>query len=494
MLSTRALLALAFAGALLAGCGSTVQPTAVPAGAGNQLSLPTAGAPAAGSVRTSGVAGPAGGTAAGAPGAVGSPGTRASGGGAPSATVPPATQAKTGPLSVGVLDASSPAAAAKATGANNPAGVDPVEVTRAFIHYYDGHGGMAGRKIDPVEYTINPTSSSYESDLSAACAKFTQDNHVGVVVSQTGNIFSSNYESCLAKAGVTNLEVGNGAPDAQDLGSFPQLFTTGSPTIDRRVTAVLRGLAHTGLLTRQDKLGVIVEDCPENKRAYANTFAPVARSLGLSIVSREVDCVGGFSDAGNFFAQVASAVLPFRSAGVDRVTFMTSFEVAALQAFENAAQSQGFRPKYALSSLASTAANASQYPAEAQSRMFGVGWIPVLDVSAIPHSSATKRCDGIARAEGIQPRSQADYAFLDQICDLFAVLDASLVAAHGHDEASALPAGVATAMRSFDSAYVLGGRLRLSRNVHDAPEVFSAFGYRSACKCFRYTTSPARLA
>jgi hypothetical protein len=408
--------------------------------------------------------------------------------------VPPAGQAKTGPLPLGVLDASSPAAAAAATGANNPAGVDPVEITHAFIRYYNTHGGMAGRKIQPIEYTINPTSSSYQSDLSAACAKFTQDNHVDVVVSQVGNFFSANYENCLAKAGVTNLEVGNGAPDNQDVSSYPQLFTTASPTVDRRITAALRGLTQAGLLTRQSKLGVIVEDCPENTRAYSHTLTPLAHSLGVSVQRADVDCVGGFSDAGSFFAQVSSAVLPFRSAGVDRVMFITSFEIAALQAFENQAQAQAWKPTYALSSLAATAANAGQYPADAQSRMAGVGWIPVVDVSAVRHSAATKRCDAVARAQGINAKSQADYAFVYQICDLFAVLDASLVAARGHDEASILPAGVATAMGSFESAYVLGERLRLDRRVHDAPPSFSVFRYQQTCSCFRYSTKPARLA
>ena len=437
-----------------------------------------------------------GGPARGGPAAP-PPGGRPRGPGAPpgpGGRAPPVLQAKTGPLPLGVLDASSPAAAASATGANNPAGVDPVAVTRAFIRYYNDHGGMAGRRIQPIEYTINPTSPSYENDLSAACAKFTQDNHVNVVVSQTGNIFSSNYESCLAKAGVTNLEVGNGAPDAQDVRSFPQLFTTASPTVDRRITAALRGLTQTGVLTRQSKLGVIVEDCPENTRAYSRTLTPVARGLGLNVQRRDINCVTGFSDAGAFFAQVGSAVLPFHSAGVDRVMFVTSFEVAALQAFENQAQAQAWQPTYALSSLALTAANAGQYTAEAQSRMAGVGWIPVVDVSGVKRSTAAKRCDAVARAEGITVTSQADYAFLDQICDLFAVLDASLSAARGHDEPSVFPSGVATGMTSFESAYVLGGRLRLDREVHDAPALFAAFGYQQKCSCFRYSTTPAPLA
>jgi hypothetical protein len=481
---------------VLTGCGSTVQMRST-VSPGGELSAPGPGGtdalgpptgPAASGVPTSQ-------PGSSAPGTVGSApisGPAASPGSTPEATVPPSTQAKTGPLLLGVLDASSPAAAANATGANNPAGVDPVAITRGFIRHYNKRGGVAGRRIIPVEYTINPTSSSYETDLSAACAKFTQDNRVKLVVSQTGNLFSGNYENCLHKAGVTNLEVANGAPDEQDVRSYPRLFTIASPTVDRRITALLRGLTQAKLLTRSNKLGVIVEDCQQNTRAFTRTLAPLAKTLGITVMRRDVSCITGFSDAGAYLAQVGSAVLPFSTAGVDRVAFLTSFEIAALQGLENQAQAQGYKPFYALSSLAAAAANAGQYPPEAQSRMFGVGWIPIVDVTAAPRPGAAKRCDAVAGAEGISPQTQADYAFLYQICDLFAVLDAGLRAARGHEDA--IPAGLAAAMPSFESAYVLGGRLRLNQTRHDAPPVFSVFAYQQACTCFRYRATPTGLA
>jgi hypothetical protein len=317
---------------------------------------------------------------------------------------------------------------------------------------------------------------------------------VRLVVSQTGNIFSGNYESCLTKAGATNLEVGSGAPDERSLMSYPRLYTTASPTVDRRTAAQLRGLTRTGLLTRTTKIGVIVEACPDNTRAYDQTVVPVARSLGLTLVRRDVDCVAGFSDAGNFFAQVGSAVLPYNSAGASRVMFMTSFEVAAVQAFENQAQAQAYSPSYVLSSIAATAVQAGQYSADAQKRMFGVGWIPVQDTTGIPQSAAIKHCLDIARSQGEQITVQGDYVFLLQICDAFGIVDAALVAAHGSDDATAFSAGLSAASSSFESTDVLGGRLRLGSGGHDAPPVFAPFGYVGSCSCFRYLTKPAALA
>jgi len=330
-----------------------------------------------------------------------------------------------------VLDASSPGAAITALGGTSPTGLDPVRLTKAFIHYYNAHGGMAGRQLVPIEYTIDPTSSSYETDLAAACARFTQDNHVRLVVSQMGNLFSGSYETCLTHAGVTNLEVANGAPDRQSFAGYPRLYTVAGPTVDRRETALLRGLHQSGLLTSKSNIGLVLEACPENVRAYDNTVAPLLKSLGLTVSRRDVNCVHGFSDAGAVTAQTQSAVLPFQSAGVDRVMFMSSFEAVLLQSFETQAKSQQYTPLYALSSVAIPAAPPSQYAADQLSRMHGVGWLPIVDVTGISKNAATRRCSDIARAEGITITSQADHVFLYSICELFAVLNAAQAKVQG---------------------------------------------------------------
>jgi hypothetical protein len=475
-------------------CGTTVplSQVAQPAGGGGDgLSAgPGGSAPSSGGAALPGAASPTGvrGPVTSVPTGTTAPSTSSGG---PVLAGQPTVR---GPLKLGILDAKSPAAAASATGAQNAAGVDPAALTRAFVRYYNVHGGMAGRKIEPVEYTIDPTALNYETELSAACARFTQDNHLPLVISQTGNVFSGNYENCLTKAGVTNLEVANGAPDAQALRSYPRLFTTSSPSVDRRVTAQLRGSTATGLLTRTTPVGIIVENCPENARAYTSTIAPLARSLGLSLTRRDVNCVTGFADAGAFFTQVGSAVLPFNTARISRVLFVTSFEVAALQAFENQAQGQGYAPSYVLSSIASTAAQAGQYSAGAQQRMYGVGWIPVLDTTGVPQSAAAKRCLAIARSQGQIINNQSDYVFLLQVCDLFGAANAALVSARGSTDPAAFATGLASAMASFESANVLGGRLRLSQRSHDGPAVFAPFGYVSSCSCFRYTQKPSALA
>src|SRR5207249_5304382 len=110
----------------------------------------------------------------------------------------------------------------------------------AFINYFNAHGGMSGRKLQPVEYTQDPSSTDYQTDMQAACARFTQDNKLNVVIrAQLGGLTPENYESCLTKAGVTSLEMSYAVLDKTMLARHPQLYNVSAPSIDRRERAVL---------------------------------------------------------------------------------------------------------------------------------------------------------------------------------------------------------------------------------------------------------------
>jgi hypothetical protein len=71
-----------------------------------------------------------------------------------------------------------------------------------------------------------------------------------------------------------------------------------------------------------------------------------------------------------------------RSAGVDRVTFLSDIENFALLAFAQAADSQSWTPWYPLSSNDYPAVTQSSFPSDQLPRMTGIGNIPDNDVSA----------------------------------------------------------------------------------------------------------------
>ena len=116
-------------------------------------------------------------------------------------------------------------------------------------------GGLDGRQIQLVSAFIDPTSANYDTQGTAACATFTQDNHVAVVFSIESAYYSENFTSCMAAAGVPEmLAVWGGVPQAT-LAKYPSLFSITAPTIERRFTALIKGLSGDGFLTakKQDR-------------------------------------------------------------------------------------------------------------------------------------------------------------------------------------------------------------------------------------------------
>lgn len=491
------------------GCGSTAQqvssgrPVVPWSGAGDQAGRAQPGLEGVASAAVEAVPGaampgasnePVGGTLetqgqmAGAPDSSGGAGRGAAG------SVAAAGGPVTGPVQIGILDVSSVGAALDAIGASAENTTDTQALVRAFVRYYNKRGGAAGRTLQVVEYTINPSSNNYEADLAAACARFTQDANVRVVLSHPGAMFSESYQNCLAKRGVVNLEMQIGAPDESALQRYPRLYSLAAPTADRRMTAVLRGLHGGGALTPGNKIGILVEDCPHEQRALKRAVEPLARALGLNIVqSRTIMCLRGFSDIGQFQAQVQAAVLPFRSEGVDRVVFVSSWEALMLLAFENQAQSQGYAPHYAVSSNVGATANAATYPSGALPRIRGVGWLPWTDVANPPENNASKACFQMAASEGIRAASQTDKGLILLVCEMFRVFVDALKTATGSDAAERFVPAIAASSRTFESALHLGDRTRLGR-YRDAPVQFARFDYVKSCSCFRYTGPPRPLA
>src|SRR5205814_6142712 len=85
---------------------------------------------------------------------------------------------------------------------------DNKPVFDAFVKDINSHGGLAGRQIQPVYFEYNTGQDPHTQDA-AACAKFTQDNHVFLVL---GGINSGAGEllPCLAQHDVPLLTAATG--------------------------------------------------------------------------------------------------------------------------------------------------------------------------------------------------------------------------------------------------------------------------------------------
>jgi len=409
-------------------------------------------------------------------------------GGALGATL---TRPITTPIEVGILGPTSPAAAAAAIGGTAPS-LSPQDELTYFVNYLNAQGGIDGRHISAVEDFFNPESVDYESEVQAACADFTQDHHVAVTISFLTNYYSESYETCLADAHVPDIELLSGGTDASDLAKYPMMISPIAPSVNQRYGALIRGLDRSGFLSRQTKIGVVVEDCPYNERAYTATLAPLFAQDGLSVDRRDVDCFTGFADTGAFIGQVGAEVLPFETAGVDRVMFVSGFEGVAAFAFQNQAATQDYTPSYALTSTASPGVNGMEFSAAAESRVEGVGWEPDFDVTATTESSAaTRRCRAMWAGDGGVSRS-ADWSD-DVICDSFFVLAAALAKSGGQSAPEALMSAFDGLGGSYQSPVSIEGATSYSADHREGPTLFATVGYKASCACFVYTSSPSPL-
>jgi hypothetical protein len=478
---------------LIGACGTTTNTTALSTAA-DGLNAPAGQASGAATAGTTGVSsrvgvglspGAAGGPSAGATGDAGTTGT-------PGPTLGPTSSAvrNTSPLQIGILDVGDSSAFAAQYGISSSNTYTGQNELRGLAKWFNLHGGIAGRKITIVEYSADPSATTYETVMSAACSKFTQDNHVTVVLSQTAHQVSGNYEACLTKWGVVNIQGSFGGYDRSIYEANPLLFTTSTPNLDRATAAQLRMQRASGWLTPKDKIGVMVESCPYNVAVYERTFAPLAKQLGLDVTRRDFDCVTGNGNIGAAASQVGAAVLPFAAAGINKVAWISNWQGAAAVIFEQAAQSQHYAPSYAVNSLSTAGAFTDQLQASARPRVQGVGWSPDADVSITPPAKgATKRCRDAFTSLGMPPRTTADNFNFAMICSQFFALEAALLANGGRSDAASLARGLETVRSGIPS--VIGEVSGLSARRHDVGTYFQVFGYTAACDCFAYEGKPA---
>lgn len=405
------------------------------------------------------------------------------------AAAPSASTSIREPITVGLLYAINDAA--EDAGVDNGNTITPSEVVHAFVESYNATGGIAGRRIVPVYASLRSASHDYEAQMQAICATFTEDNHVEVVLSSLG-YYSETLLACLARAQVPIISGDWVAPDRQAADRLPLFVTPNTLLGDTRVAAVVKHLTRTGSLQPRHRLGVVIEGCAVDQRVYENGLLPALKRAGLKVASNyEVSCFEAIQDFAEQTSQMSSAVLRFRQQDVDRVMFVSQGAEANLAfAFSTVAEQQGWRPGYALSSVAAPEALALNVPEGQLVNMRGVGWLPVVDShdrKQSPPTATGRRCLERMKAEGILPASNTDLAFVYISCDTFALYDAVLRSSGGDPSGSAVLRALDKIGSSYISAFTVGGRVTASGG-RMRPVAARIFAY-TPNSGFRYTTA-----
>jgi hypothetical protein len=394
----------------------------------------------------------------------------------------------TSPLRIGVTYINNDATSA-ALGVDDPSTISKKSVVRALVRGLNAAGGAAGRRLEAVEYEWNSQSGSWSSDATAACELFTRDAKVTVVVDNAFGTIGG-FRTCLQRAGVFVIQSGPEGDGVASRGATLHLNSTGS-TVERGYGAVLRGLASTGQLARRNKVGVMVEGCVENTRAWNQVLKPQLARLGLPPAEEAfVDCTNAFADAGPAASAVNSAILRFRQRGVDRVMFVSDNEAVLLLLWATASDSQAYYPGYLLSSGAQAQSLRSQLPKDQWPQLRGVGSQPFGDTDGASLGPADRRCVQLIRTAGLRPANALDHAVVLFECGPFLLLDTLLRATGGNASSAALRTGATSLGTSHSGPGLVGGATRFSPTRLDAPDLFRVFGYQPSCSCMRPSGAP----
>jgi hypothetical protein len=486
MVRRRALGAL-LATAVLAACGSTVQQTG-----GTALgSVPAADelgvAPGADGLAPTAGDGPAAAGGAG-PAAVG--GARAGQTGRAATATGSATRAQltTGPIKVGFLHTKVGNAAA--FGLNVGESFTPRDVFEAAVKAINAGGGLVGRPLVPVVAETDTASASWEADYQAACETFTRDNKVAAVLGYSFVMLDS-FEGCLAKAAIPHLNGGYNLGDQVTMEQYPLMVGTTNPTADRRFRVQLEGPVRAGLLTKANKLGLILSDCPYNARAFSRSAEPYIKSQGLTVAATAtLSCESGSSDVGRVLPQIQNAVLQFRTRGVDTVWA----EGIPVVIFAHEAESQGWRPKYLLTT--GGAGIGPNVPAGQAQNMHGFGWLPAADVTVGKAPEPTppqRRCLDMLKAEGIVPSQYNDFINVYTTCDALFLYEAALRSTAGSTDSSSVVQAITSLGTSYQSATTLQAATQFTSRRRDAPSQYRRWGWDAGCSCFVYSGQTAAM-
>jgi hypothetical protein len=376
------------------------------------------------------------------------------------------------PVKVGFVVASSNTDAVfKAAGVGALQVGDQKAQVQVVVNDINAHGGLAGRRIQPVFNTPDSSASSPDQADQETCTALTQDAHVAFVISTLAH--SQLLHSCLAKAGVPLLDDGLYLYDSKVV--IPgYLFMPSGWLLDRLMRNEIDALARMGFFNDPGKVGVLLFDIPASQRALHSTVLPRLAHYGktqVDVATSPFTTEGEANQQGN--------VLKFREDGVTRVIDIAMSPIG----FMESAESQQYHPRYGVDSSVGPATIQATVPPAQLNGMVGVGWIPSSDTgSATPVTTAGQRCLALMRKAGQDTTNSATATLMEEFCDAGWFLQAAITAA-GNASAQGLARG-AGLTKGYVSASSFAADMTTGRP--DGLSGYRDFAYEAGCSCVQY--------
>jgi ABC-type branched-subunit amino acid transport system substrate-binding protein len=357
----------------------------------------------------------------------------------------------------------------------------------AIVGWINAHGGIGGRRVEHFVHVTDPLDGTFDAQAQAACEDLAQDKKVFAVVSRS--LTPSNVlPACLAQHKVPLVWELHKVLTRGTTAKYRPFLYRPSLADGDRLAFIVEGLARSGFYGRSARVAIVRYDTAEHEFVSKRIFRPALKKIGVSVVDEAaVSEARGASDAGSVSAQSSNAVLRFQSSGVTHVLFVPTGAALPLL-FMAAAEGQGFRPAYGLSTLDPPGFLAANHGASQLAKAAVVGWQPAIDTEAQydprPNTGASKLCHDIIRGAGFDG---AQARFAEPYCDGLFFLKRALERT-GRISADALRIGVESIRGSFDSPWAFGSRFGPGR--YDGTAEVRNMKYNAACSCFNYAGEP----
>jgi ABC-type branched-subunit amino acid transport system substrate-binding protein len=206
------------------------------------------------------------------------------------------------------------------------------KVVAAFFDDINRRGGVYGRKLEPVFVANDPLDAADASKARAQCLKLTKDLKVFAVIG-----YISTSSPCVAVEQRTPVVSYNG--DIDETYTSSRNYFISAPASAERVAREWADALQSLHLLAGKKVGILTGEVVLERRA-ADALQSQLDGHGTKTLYR----ANISADADAAVAQVPLEVQKMRSAGVDAVLLPTNFAVALT--FVQAAEGQGWRPRY----------------------------------------------------------------------------------------------------------------------------------------------------
>jgi hypothetical protein len=350
-------------------------------------------------------------------------------------------------------------------------GDEPAEF-QAIVDDVNARGGVAGRQLEIVFHDLGGID---ETAYQAACTKFTEDDPVFMVFSGLGHY--PLYTRCLAEGDVGFSSSYVGPPEALVEETRGLLWAPDELTSDKHWALTITALLDAGWFDGAT-IGIEWPDDPYETDVLRRIVEPLLASAGHEVAHEERY---PSTDPAAAVSGIAGRLFRMRANGV---THIVSFLGPALAG--GVAESQGYRPKWVVTSRMGPNFIAGTAPAAQLEGSSGPGWSPVLDFGGDAQlqglGANAARCDQVLRDAGVHPGNDVPLYVGRMICGaVYHFADALAVAPEVSSQ------GFRTAAESLgprDST--LAYQIDHSGGRHDGVSAYRLLTFDAGCACYGY--------